>query len=131
MQLREQEWPCLPLGAQQNLGVQPFEKIAIPGKKSPVKQRQVKLRMVPFYAFTFVDRASGGANAKSQVPQHAGKFFDQRTEFRFGFLVAKKKKDIEVGVGNQKPPSITAQRQQAQSLRFAVMDPQHLAENAL
>jgi hypothetical protein len=39
MQLREQEWPSLPLGARQNLGVQPFKKTAIPGKESPVKQR--------------------------------------------------------------------------------------------
>ena len=111
MQLREQEWPCLPLGARQNLGVQPFEKTAIPGKESPIKQRQVKFRIVLFYAFTFVDRSSGGANAKSQVPQHAGKFSDHRTEFRFGCLVAKKKENIEVGVGKQKSPPITAERQ--------------------
>src|SRR5450432_4898321 len=91
----------------------------------------MKFRVVLFYALTFVDGSTRGAAPKSQIPQHARKFSDQRPEFCFGFLVSKKKKDIQVGVGKQMPPSITAQRQQGKPLRVAVMDAQDLAENAL
>src|SRR5260370_29105233 len=62
---------------------------SIPGNKSAVQQRQMKLCIVLFDALALVDRPASAADPKSQIPHRARKFGNKRPKLHFGFFVLK------------------------------------------
>src|ERR1700674_1198277 len=91
----------------------------------------MKFCVVLFDPPAFFGRSPRGAYAKSQVPQGAGEFGDERTVFLLRLVAFKKKKDVQVGIRKEQPPSVAPQRDQAESLRYGGVHVQHIAKDLL
>src|SRR5262249_30148180 len=89
----------------------------------------MEFNVVFFYALALLQRASGGTDAKAQIPKRPRKIGNQRPERLLGFVTAEEKKDIEIGVRKKEPPAIAAQRQQTKTVRRRVVNAQHFAEH--
>jgi hypothetical protein len=88
----------------------------------------MKLGVVFLNALALVNRAASTAHSKAEVPHRAGKFRNQRTKLFFRFLIFEEKQDVQIGVGKQHLPAVTAKRQQGQPVLRRVMHLQHVAE---
>src|ERR1700732_3425852 len=117
LELRLQKRPRLLLRSGQNFLIQPLEEFRVARQKSPVQKREMKFGVVRFDPPAFFDCASRGAYAKSQVPQGAGKFGDERAVFLLRLFAFKKKKNVEVRIRKEQPPSVSAEGDQAETMR--------------
>src|SRR5579863_1148035 len=88
----------------------------------------MELRVFFLDALALVESAARGTHTKAQVPQRAGKFGNQRTEILLGLVVAKKEKDIEVGVREKQFTSVATESKKAKSLRGSVANTQEFGE---
>src|SRR5713226_8310397 len=95
--------------------VEALVKGGISREQAAVEQGKVKLDVVFLDAPAFLDRAARGADPEPQVPERARKLSDQRLELFFGGLVLEEEQDVEIGVREQHPAAVAAERQQTEA----------------
>jgi hypothetical protein len=91
----------------------------------------MKLGVVLFDAFAFLEGAACGAYAKTEIPEGPGKVGNQRAKFTFGFFVTEEEEDIKIGVREKQSAPVTAERHKGKSLGLRVMNAENFPKNLL
>src|SRR5277367_6739399 len=88
----------------------------------------MKFRIFFLYTLAFVEGAPSGTHTKAQVPQGARKFGNQRTKILLGLFIAKKEKNIQVGVREKQFAAVATQSEKAKTLRGCIANTQQFGE---
>ena len=95
--------------------MQSRKQLFVPDEEAAVEQRDGELNVVLIEASAVVDGASGGTDAQAGVPEFLADAADRVLGARSQCLVLAEKKQIDVGVRIERPPSEAAQRHQREA----------------